>query len=448
MMVAAARTIAHVVVVDAAGDRVLVDGKSGALPAVRVPPVVSGDVRELSRAVQQHLGLPVYALRCLRNEIDRRTGKPRHQVHLLEATRPLAAASPPWRAVECAQVKPFRIMPLGDIFDPMQAMRLRAGERPWWQPGFAQAALDWLKQRARTVGSGRVLAIEHLRCWEFSWLMRVATERDVWFLKCSPPPLDIEADVIERLAVIAPQRVPRLTARYRAGSGFLMAAYSEPLLSAGNEPDAWVTAAAQYARLQVDAIAARKDLVARGVPLRALPDLHAAVAELLGDQTSDIRRRAGLRDNDLRTLRDMRPRFRAMIEELDRLDIPLSIDHGDLWAPNVIMGRNGPRFLDWSDASITHPFFSMLPLLSADDISVPLRRDPNLRTRMRDAYLPPWQQLLGKSSLARAWKIAQPLAALHYAAHYMQTILPLVDTDTRTYGTLGWFLRLALRHGR
>lgn len=448
MMVAAARTIAHIVVVDAAGDRVLVDRTSGALPTVRVPPVVSGDVRELCRTVQQLLGLPVYALRCLRNEIDPRTDTPRHQVYLLEAVRPLDAASAPWRAVESTQVKPFAIVPRDDVFDPVQAMRLRAGERPWWRPGFAQAALDWLKQRARTLGFGRVLAVEHLRCWEFSWLVRVATERDAWFLKCSPPPLDIEADVIERLAAIAPQRVPHMAARYRAGSGFLMAAYSDPLLTARNEPDDWLTTAAQYARLQIDAIGAREDFTARGVPLRTLPDLHTAISDLLGDGMNDMRRRAGLRDSELKALRDMQPRFGAMIEELDRFDIPLSIDHGDLWAPNVVMGPGGPRFLDWSDASVTHPFFSLLPLLSADGIAAPLRHDPNLRTRMRDAYLEPWQQLLGKRSLMRAWEIAQPLAGLHYAALYRQRILPLVDTESQVYGTLAWYLRLALRHAR
>jgi len=439
--------IAHIlVVVDASGDRLLVDRASGMLPVVRAPPVSSGEVAELNRSAHQLLGNPVFALRCLQNDINPTTRKPRHQVHLLESVRPLEAASSSWRAVDCEQIKPFSITPHAAIFDPVQAMQRHAARRPWWQPGFAQASLGWLEQTAPAIGAGRVTAVEQLRCWEFAWLVRVTTEQGSWYLKCSPPPLDIEADIVERLAEIRPQNVPHLAARYRAGSGFLMPAYSGPLLSACDRPAAWIDTAAEFARLQVSAIDATSDLVARGVPRRTSADLHAGIAELFGGQMNDMQRRAGIRDNEIETLRDALPRFSEMIGELDRLGVPLSIDHGDLWAPNVIIGAGGPRFLDWSDASIGHPFFSMLPLLTADAITAPLERDPRLRTRMRQAYLEPWQRLLGTNSLLRAWKLARPLAALQLAASYCQRILPLVDTEHQVYRTLGWFLRLAIRY--
>jgi fructosamine-3-kinase len=439
--------IAHIVaVVDASGDRLLVDRSSGALPEVRAPPVVSGDVGEFCRSVHRHLGMPVYALRCLRNEIDPGTGAPRHQVHLVESACPLDAASRSWRAVDCAQIKPFAIPPHGGIFDPVQAMQWRAGDRPWWQAGFAQASRGWLEETAPILGAGRILAVEHLRSWEIAWLVRVTTEHGAWYLKCSPAPLDIEADVIERLTQLQPKRVPRLVARYRAGSGFLMPAYPEPLLTACDEPAAWIASAAEYARLQVAAIDAAGDLVASGVPLRTSADLQTGIGELFSNRMNSTRRLAGIRDDELGTLRNLLPRVTEMIRELDCFDLPLTIDHGDLWAPNILVGADGPRFLDWSDASISQPFFSMLPLLSAGGITAPLRHDPRLRTHMRQAYLQPWKQLLGKRSLMRAWKIARPLAALHLAADYLQRILPLVETEHQVYGTLAWFLRLALRH--
>jgi len=441
------QNIRHIiVVVDASGGKTLIDRGSGALPEIRTPAVVSGNVAELCRSVHRQLGIPVYALRCLRNEIDPATDAPRHQVHLVESAGPLDAASTNWRAVDCSQIRPFAVPPDGSLFDLQHAMQPRPRDRPWWRAGFAQATRAWLEETISSLGAGRIRSVEPLRSWEIAWLARVTAEHGTWYLKCSPPPLNIEADVIGRLMLVQPDRVPHVAARYSAGSGFLMAAYSAPLLSSCDKPAAWVDAAAQFGRLQVAAIGAAQDFLDSGVPLRTSADLQAGISDLLGERIGSIQRLVGIEDDELDMLRDERPRFTDMIGELDRFKFPPSIDHGDLWAPNILVGAAGPRFLDWSDASVTQPLFSMLPLLSAGDITAPMRYDRHLRTHMRQAYLEPWKQLLGRRSLMRAWKIARPLAALHFATIYLDRILPLIETEHQVYDTLAWYLRLALRH--
>jgi len=438
--------ITHLIaVVDASGRRLLVDRNTGALPEIRAPAVTSGEVAGFVALVRQQLGLPVYVLRCLQRRTDPRTRETRSQIHLLEAVGPLENASRAYRIVDRASIKPFAISPRGELFDLSRAMRPRLGDRRWWKAGFAAAAVRWLEQTASRLGVGRVLRVEQLRSWEIAWLARVTAQRATWYFKCSPAPLDVEADVIDLLMRIAPDRVPHLVARYRAGSGFLMQAYSEPTLTARRAPSAWIESAAQFGRLQLDASGAVDRFIARGIPKFDLADLEVDIHALLDEPMSATPALAGLSDHHLQRLHNAWPRLSGVIAELHAANLPLSIDHGDLWAPNILFGNDSARFLDWSDATIGCPFFSTLPLLMAEDIAGPMSRDPRLRSHMRDAYLEPWQQRLGRATALQAWKMAQPLGALHLVSIYLRRILPLVDTELHIYRTLGWFVRLALR---
>ena len=67
------------------------------------------------------------------------------------------------------------------------------------------------------------------------------------------------------------------------------------------------------------------------------------------------------------------------------------MQHDDLHDGNVFAGADGYRFFDWGDASVAHPFGTLLVTLR----SIAARRglaaddDPAL-ARLRDAYLEPW----------------------------------------------------------
>jgi aminoglycoside phosphotransferase (APT) family kinase protein len=94
---------------------------------------------------------------------------------------------------------------------------------------------------------------------------------------------------------------------------------------------------------------------------------------------------------------------------LAHFDIPLSVDHGDFWPSNVFVTRARSTIIDWTDAAIGHPFFSLLPMRLAFGFD---RRRSGLDC-LRDAYLEPWAE---GSDLKAAFDVAQPLAALYYAA--------------------------------
>ena len=67
-----------------------------------------------------------------------------------------------------------------------------------------------------------------------------------------------------------------------------------------------------------------------------------------------------------------------------------SLQHDDLHDANVFVADGRHRFFDWGDASVAHPFLSLLvPLrVAADALGVP--NGDRVLLRLRDAYLEPW----------------------------------------------------------
>jgi aminoglycoside phosphotransferase (APT) family kinase protein len=128
--------------------------------------------------------------------------------------------------------------------------------------------------------------------------------------------------------------------------------------------------------------------------------------------------------------------------------VPLSLEHGDLWAENVIASEAGPVFIDWEDASVAHPFFTPALLLLSLEYASALTQLPDARRRLRDAYLQPWAN---RGPLARwlprrledTFDLAQRVAMIHYAAQFRRGA-SRVDTSWEVRGYAPMFLRRLL----
>jgi hypothetical protein len=98
--------------------------------------------------------------------------------------------------------------------------------------------------------------------------------------------------------------------------------------------------------------------------------------------------------------------------------LPLALEHGDLWSSNVYVGDNAVQFIDWTDASVSHPFFSLMPLLQSARWDLDPTTAPGVQARVIDRYLEQWLPFAPRERLRRALAIARPLAALHIATTY------------------------------
>jgi aminoglycoside phosphotransferase (APT) family kinase protein len=100
--------------------------------------------------------------------------------------------------------------------------------------------------------------------------------------------------------------------------------------------------------------------------------------------------------------------FHGWCERLAESPVPPSLDHNDLHAWNVLGGDGEePRFYDWGDAVVSHPFASMLMGLGFTKFYVEVSGDADPRlTRLRDAYLEPFADLAPHHELVSTLELA------------------------------------------
>ncbi|MEL7436668.1 MAG: phosphotransferase, partial [Chloroflexota bacterium] len=182
----------------------------------------------------------------------------------------------------------------------------------------------------------------------------------------------------------------------------------------------------RYAKIQRDLVKSSQSLVALGVPDRNVDYLASQIQRLINDLPDT------LSDNEGKQLKRIAPTLRGMCYELVDLNLPLTLTHGDFWAGNVVISddeKHIPIFFDWSDASISHPFFDAVTFL--EDVADNLPHVENAHDILLDAYLEEWASFNMRQNLRHAYALASVLAYLHQALFYYVHILPSIETAVR-----------------
>ena len=109
----------------------------------------------------------------------------------------------------------------------------------------------------------------------------------------------------------------------------------------------------KYAELQRGEAAQAHEHLAHGVPDLRVATLPARYEDLL-------RRELPLESDEIERLRAFSPRFSELCDELAARGVPETVQHDDLHMANVYAQGEQLRVLDWGDASISHPFASLV----------------------------------------------------------------------------------------
>jgi hypothetical protein len=177
----------------------------------------------------------------------------------------------------------------------------------------------------------------------------------------------------------------------------LLAHAGTPLRELGNPPEAWLDVLPRYAELQRGEAGRTQDHLAHGVP-----DLRAATLPHRYDEL--LRRELPLDDNRIRRLRAFAPHFAELCGELAAHGVPDTVQHDDLHLANVYVHGERLRLLDWGDASIGHPFASLVVTFRFLEEVNGLPPGDAWFSRLRDAYLEPWGEGF-RDTFARAMRI-------------------------------------------
>ena len=217
---------------------------------------------------------------------------------------------------------------------------------PWENLDWLTEAVAWVDEQLAGLGRERTGEPEqpHIRTWATA--LRVPTAAGpVWF-KANTPELRHEVTVVERVSA----RVPALLGRDLERGWMLMADAGDRLrevIEAERSLARWhdvLTGAADVARaLEPDV----DQLVAAGVPDLRLHTLADGYAELV--QQIEVEPR----------FRDAVGRVRDLVDELASYGLAETLQHDDLHDGQVFVKDGRNLILDWGDAVISHPFFTM-----------------------------------------------------------------------------------------
>jgi hypothetical protein len=251
------------------------------------------------------------------------------------------------------------------------------------------AVEDWIRAHVEPVGP---IEIAYQRPW--STVLRVPLAgRVVWFKACSPVQA-FEPRLTAELFARWPDRVAEVLGHEERRAWLLLADAGTPIRVFGNPPEVWLAALPPYAELQRGEAAHTQEHLAHGVPDLRVATLPARYEELL-------QRDLPLESHEIDRLRAFTPRFTELCGELTAYDLPDTVQHDDLHHANIYAQGERLRLLDWGDASISHPFASLVVTFRfLDEINKLPPGDPWF-ARLRDAYLEPWGRgLTGAFALA------------------------------------------------
>ncbi|MBG6068901.1 phosphotransferase [Micromonospora ureilytica] len=286
-----------------------------------------------------------------------------------------------------------------------------AGEHApdWSNEQWQLRARSWVDAQLSRAGRRVTGLVEpRVRPWSLVW--RVPTDDGpVWF-KVNNPGTVHEAVLIAALAELTPDRVLTPIAVDPAQGWSLLPDGGESLRDVlARDPDLahWERALPGYAALQLASASRADELVALGVPDQRPEVLAGLFVELLDDHEAlPIGAEGGLGAEMHERLRAELPSYAQRCRRLADLGIPATVQHDDLHDGNVFAGDAGYRYFDWGDASVAHPFGTLLVTLRSIGHARKLAADDVQLVRLRDAYLEAWTDRYDRRTLVEAADLA------------------------------------------
>jgi hypothetical protein len=247
-------------------------------------------------------------------------------------------------------------------------------------------------------------------------LVRFETDGPAMWFKAVGEPNIREFAVTCALAQLFPDCLPPMLATRTDWNGWLAGEVQGKLLAEVQEQVLWEKAAATLARLQIQSIdcgsrilgAGARDLGSAALS-RYIQPFMSVVARLMERQTKVPP--PVLDRNALMVLADS---LQSAVDATDSIGIPETLGHLDLNPGNIVISNDRCAFLDWAEAYIGNPFFSLEYLLQ--HAASAFGEGSDIRARIIAAYCAEWGGFVSADAIAGALVFAPLLAAFAYAA--------------------------------
>jgi hypothetical protein len=252
----------------------------------------------------------------------------------------------------------------------------------WREAEWLATAHGWIEEQLDELGIARTAEIEQPHVYPWSTVLRIPTrDGNVWF-KANSEWLRHEAGLVTLLASRRPDCVPPLLAADTDRGWMLMSDAGEQLRSViprERSLDRWFEVLRLYGEVQLELSDAVDAMLALGVPDMRVAVLPQKYEQLMDEIDADA------------TFRNAAPRVAELCGQLEAFGIPEMIQHDDLHDGQVFVKDGRNLLMDWGDACISHPFFTLSVTLEGviawglDDVENSVDLAP-----FRAAYLAPF----------------------------------------------------------
>lgn len=316
---------------------------------------------------------------------------------------------------------------------------MTAQETPEAQDDWLREVSAWIRSalHSRGLRIAGDLDLFYIRPW--SKVIRVPTVAGHVYFKAVAPALKHEVAITAALNAWQPSRTLPVLAMNEARDWLLLpdgGTRLREIIRASRDYRHWEDVLRNYAGLQIEMAQRVIDMLALNVPDRRLAALPALLSQLLEDtKILRIDQKDGLSPDEHRRLLALKPQLAKMCEQLAGAGIPETLNHGDLTDGNVFMTDGRPRFFDWGDCAVSHPFYSLRTSFVSLYFSLGLDDEaggPEF-DYLRDVYLETWTSFAPREKLIEAFRLSKPLAAINGALGWHYILRTLSDVEREEY---------------
>jgi phosphotransferase family enzyme len=287
---------------------------------------------------------------------------------------------------------------------------------PFSRLGWFSELRNWIESVVEPIGLHVNGRFQQLSAGASFSLIRFETDGPALWFKAVGEPNQREFTITCLLAQLFPEYLPRILGRRTDWNGWLSREAPGKLLSDVQERVLWEQASASLAKLQIQSIdrgsqilgAGARDLGAAALSKLIQPFISVA-AQLMDRQTKVPP--SILDRKDLSALADS---LQSAVDATKAISIPETIGHLDLNPGNIAASQNRCAFLDWAEAYVGNPLFSLEYLLQHAWRA--FGEESDIRTKMIAAYSAEWRGVVPDAAIADALPVAPLLAVFAYAA--------------------------------
>jgi hypothetical protein len=309
-------------------------------------------------------------------------------------------------------------------------------------PEMIRELIGWARTTIEASGKRVAGATEVVHDRPWSQVVRIPTDKETFFAKVVFRALRHEVPVTAALAGWAPELVTPVVAMDVERHFMLMGDAGERLRAVferDRDIKHWRGILPRYAEVQLRAAPYAHLLVGLGAPDRRVAALPAAFEQVLaGDELLTIAGSHSLTEPELSELRSLTPQVREWCDELAGT-VPETIQHDDLHDGQVFIKDGVARILDWGDANVSHPFFSLVVFERSLIYGFDLPPDAPALLRLRDEYLEPFTAVATRARIDACVPIALRLGRLCRALTWLDLVRALPRGDRESERVPGWF---------